>query len=170
MKQLKEKLAIWMERAKRYKYTMLILALGVGLICIPFPDGRQTDEETQLMPVQEQLTLEEEMQHILSQIEGAGDVRVLLSPEVGITHTYQENIQVNTQTDGTETNTQTVLVSSDSGEQPLEVKMTYPTYRGAVVVCQGADKAVVKLAIVRAVSSLTGLSSDHITVIKMKSN
>jgi len=43
-----------------------------------------------------------------------------------------------------------------------------PTYLGAVIVCQGADSASVRLAIVSAVGSVTGLSTDKITVLKMK--
>ena len=48
-------------------------------------------------------------------------------------------------------------------------KTLYPVYQGAVVVCEGAERAAVRLAIVEAVSSLTGLGSDKISVIKMKS-
>ena len=44
----------------------------------------------------------------------------------------------------------------------------YPEYRGALVVAQGADNAAIKLAITQAVAGLTGLSSDKITVVKMK--
>lgn len=39
---------------------------------------------------------------------------------------------------------------------------------GAVVVCEGAGSAEVRLCITRAVSAYTGLSSDKIAVIKMK--
>ena len=40
------------------------------------------------------------------------------------------------------------------------------TENGAAVVCDGADNAQVRLAIVRAVSDCTGLGSDKITVLK----
>ena len=39
---------------------------------------------------------------------------------------------------------------------------------GALVVCDGADSASVRLAIIQAVSSLTGLGSNKIAVVKMK--
>ena len=42
----------------------------------------------------------------------------------------------------------------------------YPTYRGALVVCQGGDRADVRLTVTEAVASLTGLSADRITVAK----
>ena len=40
---------------------------------------------------------------------------------------------------------------------------------GAVVVCDGADTASVRLYVTNAVMSYTGLGSDRISVIKMKS-
>lgn len=39
--------------------------------------------------------------------------------------------------------------------------------QGAVVVCEGADQAAVRLAILRAVNAYTGFGSDRITVLKM---
>ena len=42
------------------------------------------------------------------------------------------------------------------------------SYMGAIVVCQGGDRPSVKLAIVKAVSDVTGLTSDKISVLKMK--
>ena len=41
-------------------------------------------------------------------------------------------------------------------------------YTGAVILCQGADSATVRLQIVEAVSVYTGLSSNKIMVLKMK--
>jgi len=38
---------------------------------------------------------------------------------------------------------------------------------GAVIVCEGAEKARVKLDILQAVASYTGLGADRITVLKM---
>jgi stage III sporulation protein AG len=64
---------------------------------------------------------------------------------------------------------ETVLSDSGSGlETPLVVQETYPVYQGALVLCQGADNAAVRLDIVSAISGLTGLGADKITVIKME--
>ena len=63
----------------------------------------------------------------------------------------------------------TVLYQPDSAQRlPAVRKTRYPVYRGAVVVCEGAGSPSVELAIVQAVSRLTGLGSDKISVIKMK--
>ena len=42
-------------------------------------------------------------------------------------------------------------------------------YTGAVIFCQGADSAAVRLQVVEAVAVYTGLSSNKIMVLKMKS-
>ena len=63
----------------------------------------------------------------------------------------------------------TVTVSdAQRNENGLIRQVISPKYRGAVIVCQGADDPVVQLAIVEAVSSTTGLGSDRISVLKMK--
>ena len=51
---------------------------------------------------------------------------------------------------------------------PVVTKTKSAPYLGAVVVCDGADSATVRLRIMQAVSALTGLGSDKISVIKMK--
>jgi stage III sporulation protein AG len=43
-----------------------------------------------------------------------------------------------------------------------------PKYQGAIIVCQGAEKATVRLQVVEAVVNVTGLTADKITVLKMK--
>lgn len=42
------------------------------------------------------------------------------------------------------------------------------SHEGAVIVCEGASSAQVRLDVTNAVSSYTGLGSDKITVMKMK--
>ena len=59
-----------------------------------------------------------------------------------------------------------VLLDGGDREETVVTRTAYPTYRGALVVCQGGDRADVKLAVTEAVSALTGLSSDRVTVAK----
>ena len=61
---------------------------------------------------------------------------------------------------------ETVVLSGSGGDAPVVVKNVSPTYRGALVVCQGGGSAEVRLAVTQAVAALTGLSADRITVVK----
>ena len=141
---------------KKYKYTALILLLGVGLMLWP-----QTGEKPQGNAACENPDLEVRLETLLSQVEGAGEVRVLLTYAKGISYEYQTDQK-------SETETETVLVSNGGTQTPVTVTTQYPTYQGALILCQGADSAAVRLDIIEAVSDLTGLGSDKISVIKMK--
>ena len=64
---------------------------------------------------------------------------------------------------------ETVTLNRGSGYQEVVVtNQVYPVYQGAVVVCQGAENSAVRLAVTEAVSALTGLSSDRISIVKWK--
>lgn len=157
-------------KAGAYKYAALVLLLGVALMLIP-QEKKSAPEPPIIQQQPEEETLEERLETVLSQMDGAGEVRVLLSYETGEIKQYQMDEQIHTQQDESETQTQTVLLDNGSGgEAPITVKTIYPTYQGALVICQGADRAAVRLNIVKAVSDLTGLGSDKISVIKMKDN
>ena len=60
----------------------------------------------------------------------------------------------------------TVLVDGASGDETVVIRRVYPTYRGALVVCQGGGRAEVRLAVTEAVAAVTGLPSDRVTVAK----
>lgn len=106
-----------------------------------------------------QMDMETRLETILCRIDGAGQVAVMLTEATGEEILYQTDDQ----------GTDTVLVTdSDRSEKGLVRSRQPPVYRGAIVVCTGADSAAVRLAVVEAVSNVTGLGSDKITVLKME--
>lgn len=160
---LREKL----RKVEAYKYPLLVLLLGAGLLLLPRGGGAQPSAapEAADAAAEEPAALEAKLEGLLSQMEGAGAVQVVLTLEKSASYTYQTDRETR---DGEERR-ETVLVSDGAGgEAPVTQETAYPVYQGAVVACQGADSAQVRLDIVRAVASLTGLSSDRITVIKLK--
>ena len=58
-----------------------------------------------------------------------------------------------------------LMLSLDQTE--VTVKSLLPTFRGAVVLCDGADNAQVRLAVTQAVGTVCGIGSDKVTVLKM---
>ncbi len=148
---------------EKYKYTLLILLLGAGLMLIP---GKSEKPKTE--PAPDTAQLEARLEQLLSRVEGAGEVEVLLTFSEGISYEYQVDTHTRTEETNTELEQATVLISNGSGEAPLAVRTIYPVYQGAVILCQGADRASVRLDVVNAVSDVTGLGSDKISVIKMK--
>ena len=57
-------------------------------------------------------------------------------------------------------------MDSGSGQEAVLLMQRYPTFQGALVVCEGGDNAEIRLLMARAVSALTGIGTDRITVCK----
>ena len=71
--------------------------------------------------------------------------------------------------DGEGGTSSTVVTVEGDGGGVVPLQTVAPRFRGALVVCPGGGEAQVKLELVRAVSALTGLGSDAITVCRGKS-
>lgn len=147
----------------KYKYPVLILLVGIGLMLLPSGKTEPAALPSESAPAVE--SLEARLETLLTQIDGAGQVRVLLTEERGREYLFQTDSDIRTDSRSDDT----VLVEDGSDAESGLIRQTLePKYRGAVVLCQGADSPGVKLAIVEAVRCVTGLGADAISVLKMK--
>lgn len=152
-----------MEWLKRNRYVVLVLVLGIVLMLLPTGSTQETPAPA--AADQTSVGLQEELESLLSSLEGAGKVRVLLTQAQGARTLYQTDTDVSSSS----TRQDTVLITGEDRSQAgLVQQVEPPVYRGAVVLCQGAGKASVRLAVVEAVSRATGLPSSSISVLKMK--
>lgn len=166
MDQLKKFVPDWLSR---YKYVFLIVLIGVVLMLLP---GKEAADDTTIQketsPVETE-SLEYRIEKILTRIHGVGEVTVLLTVAEGEKISYQQNedVQIGDSSESHRTDT-VITVDSQRNESGLVRQINPPKYLGAVIVCQGADDPVVKLAIVDAVAKATGLGADNISVLKME--
>ena len=140
----------------KYKFVALVALAGAVLL---------------LWPALVEAELQQEMEDILGRIQGVGEVQVLLTVESDGERQLAQDSELSysgstAAPEDYSRSSQTVLVDDGSAEAPVVTRTVYPTYRGALVVCQGGDRADVKLAVTEAVAALTGLSADRITVAK----
>lgn len=155
------------EFAKKYRYVLLVVL--VGLVLLALPEEKEPVKQPESIQTEEKQNLQEDLAAILSQVAGAGKVEVLLTQATGEETIYQTDEDISTGESTSDVHSDTVLVTgADRSETGLVRQVNPPTYQGAIVLCQGADSAQVKLSIVEAVMSVTGLRSDSITVLKMK--
>ena len=152
----------------KYKYVLLVLAVGIVLMVIP--SGSQTQAEAVLNQGEESiLSVEERLTQILKQVKGAGEVHVLLTEAFGEETLYQTNEDTSQSDTASSSRGDTVTVTdSERNENGLVRQKNPPKYLGAIVVCQGGDQPAVRLAILDAVSKVTGLGADKISIQKMK--
>ena len=154
-----------------YKNRAVALVVLFGVLLMLLPTGKTEAQQPQRQETvsEPRENLETRLEQILSQVSGAGNVRVLLTQERGETSVYQLDRQEVTDGDRREIRQDTVTVTgSDRQQEGLLTQVEAPQYRGAVVVCQGGDNPTVRLSVVEAVSGATGLPSNRITVLKMK--
>lgn len=153
----------------RYKYVVLIIILGVIMLLIPV-GGNTSDnqKETEVLDANA-LSFEDRLRNILSCVNGAGRVEVMLSILEGEEVIYQAD-ENNTKGNNTETSNKKIIIMTDSerNENGLTKQKNPPTYKGVIIVCDGAEDPVVRLNMITAVSKLTGLGADKISVLKMK--
>lgn len=158
-----------MEYIKKYRYVILIIVAGIVLLRVPDSNSSEKNPVLQEAEIEAQPSLEDSLAQILSMVEGAGKVEVLLTQSRGEEILYQTNDELSSGEYTQQTQKDTVLITGDDRtETGLIRQRNPPVYQGAIILCQGADKAGIRLSIVEAVMGVTGLTSDKITVLKMK--
>lgn len=167
----------WVRKALRgfgkYKYVLLVALVGAVLLLWPSGKGSgpssgavQVRETGDLFRVEE---LEEKLEKALSQVAGAGKVTVVLTLEQSAKQVLAQDGEESWGTDETRRESSTVLLSRGSGlQEVVPLQELGPSYRGALVVAEGGDIPQVRLALSEAVSALTGLGADKISICKGK--
>lgn len=161
---------------KKNKFVLLILVIGVALLLLPTSGSKKEQKETQtpqkLTDAEYTAQMEQRLEELLSAVEGAGQVRVMLTLQTGSRTNYHCDVRSSSDTDGekhqTSEESKTVILSEGSAYDKAAVSaVDYPQFQGALILCEGAGRSAVKLDLISAVSALTGLNSSSITVVKM---
>lgn len=114
--------------------------------------------------------LESKLQSVISQIDGAGNVKVMVSvdgsPE--LIYVSDTDTKTSTTTSGTTTTTTSspIIVGSGSNSGGIVMTEKLPKVKGVIVVSTGAGQIGIKLDILNAVATLLDISTDNITVLK----
>ena len=153
----------------KYRYVLLVLLIGLAFMLIPSGESRKNEEPEAVQTVTQKKTdIAEELTNILTQIEGAGKVKVMLTVEAGETTIFHQDEDI-TGGESSSIHRETVIITdSNRGQSALIEQVNPPKSLGAVIVCEGAERAAVRLNIIEAVSKVTGLGADRISVLKMK--
>ena len=156
----------WRGALEKYRYVLLVIGAGVVLLMLPAGGGQDSSgREVQESGETEAFDLErfEEMLHQpLSQVEGAGKDRVVLTLEEGSRQVLARNQDRDGEGGGSNT---VVTVGKGAGNQDVvSLQTVAPQFRGALVVCPGGGDPQVRLRLIEAVSALTGLGANRVSV------
>jgi len=127
--------------------------------------------------------LEQRLEDALSQIDGAGKVKVMLTLasgrelDVAEDKTTNESTTKDSGTQGDVRTTQTssneskkiIITGSDGVSAPLVLSEAQPKIEGVIIIAEGGDNIFVKTALTSAAETVLGLDMDKVQVFKMKS-
>ena len=154
----------WREPLERYKYVLLVVIAGVLLMLLPAGE-EETMAQTRAACPEDSFDVEAfegRLEDTLSRIDGAGEVKVILSLRGGSRQVLAQDEEW--EGDGS-LSASTVTVGEGAGmERVVPLQTVAPEFRGALVLCPGGGDAHVRLELARAVSALTGLGTDRISI------
>ena len=168
-----------LELLGRYKYVLLVAALGALLLVWPAKGAGDGDgEAVSAAPVKAETDslaeTERALTEILGKMEGVGRVDVMLTLQSGRelvlagddSLRYSGNVNA---PDSYDRSTSTGRVGGPGGGDGVATRGRYPQFRGALVVGDGGGSGAVGLAVPGAVPALGGWGSDGIAVVRWKS-
>lgn len=156
-----------------------IIIAGIVLILLLFlstlPFGRSETEASSSVAISEnaaeiERALEQRLEALISQIEGAGSVTVMVTLDSTSEHIFAEETRTqNSASSGTDSlsqssDTETSVVLAGSSKEPLETSIIQPKVRGVAVVCSGAADPVVKEKIANVVSGVLNIGISRVCV------
>lgn len=167
------------QRWAKNKILLIVLgAVGIALLLLPGNCGRVQPAEPVAGP-DYHYYLQQELERILSRIEGAGTVSVMVSledeQEVVYARDEEERFRSVEEDDGQggrretvelDNRGQLVVMRVNNQEQPVVERIIKPRIRGVLIVSPGADSPAVRQRLIAAVQSVLDLPAYKISVQK----
>ncbi len=171
------------EKTKKKMYTLLSLLgiCAVALIVISGLEDKTSKKEEVNKPVinenektQGEVSLEEKLEKILVQINGAGEVDVMITYESG--EEIQPAYNTNTTTEKTEekdtqggertitTSSENKTMITSNTSEPIIIKTNEAKIKGVIVVASGADEPLVKETLYSAVQTALQIQGHQVEI------
>ena len=162
---------------KKNKIILLIGALALVFLLVS-EIGGETEEvsvtrDSASYSAEYTRKIERQLEDILSEINGAGRVQVMVTLDTCYENVYAKGYSAKTEENDVETQNETeeeyiIVKKGSNNEECLVVKVYEPQIKGVAVVAEGADNIQVKKAITETVCALFDISSAKVSVEKSK--
>ena len=147
---------------------IIYIIMFIGAVCLIFGSmhrEKESSEPQKATVIETALPdTEERLAELLSQIEGAGQVSVMI--------TYQDSGErvraTDSKTAENSRETQTVMESESGGSHPFVVQEKTPKVQGVIIVADGGDSIAVQEKLKEAVSAALGVYPHNIVVCSRK--
>lgn len=171
-------------KLKTDKKSILLIAAAAACIVLlvlsGFSDEKRSSQPENTQTASAELSAEyikdkqRELEALLSTIDGAGEVKVMLTLDSFYEKDYSKELLSKNEESGEDkqkseyTESVVTLKNGSNSELALVAKIYEPQIRGVAVTAQGGGSAAVKRAITDTVCAVFGISSTRVSVEKMK--
>lgn len=183
MEGIKNKVAEIWRKIKSIKHIEIILAIAAVALMIIIFSGFKTKSTVEEKPTTTTVSTgsetdivtqwEKKLAAILSGIDGVGKAEVMIT-----TKTTTEKITANTMSTSntssgngsnstTNVTTSPVIVTNNGVSEPYIIKEVMPEIMGVIVVAEGANNAITKLSIMRAIQTVLDVDSSRVEIYQM---
>ncbi len=176
------------EGKEKERKNLLLIVFLIGLLLITFTPKLSQKNDTNISVEQKETNylqnsyeqnIEQRLEEILSNVQGAGEVDVMISIKKGSEKVISENIEQSNNvineidgSNGTRITDQSALKKSATllgqNESPLVLTEIMPEISGVIIVTEGAKDVYVKDALIRSVSTLLEIPSYKVEVLQKK--
>ncbi|MGI6083836.1 MAG: hypothetical protein ACOYIF_00165 [Acetivibrionales bacterium] len=117
--------------------------------------------------------IERRLSELLSKVEGAGQVSVMVYADTGSeqvpAYNNEQNTRSDERSDGKSTEvSETRQLALSGADEPVILKVLIPQIKGVVVVAEGADDILIKAQLNNAVYTLLGIPEHRVQILKHK--
>lgn len=163
-------------KIKNFEIAVAIILLAFVLLVYAGVNAYKKNSTTEMKTKKQVTKIEEEMEQILSRIDGAGKVKVMITYDGTVEYITANTINKNktTSQDGDRLNDTTsevispVIVNQNGESGPVILKEVQPDIKGVIIVAEGAYNKSVKLELMRAVMVALDVGAENIEVFVMK--
>ena len=162
---------------KKLMLLMLLAVAAVLLMAIGSTAAGPSEEKEDVVVVssdsssRDPLNIAGDLEEMLSGMEGAGKVKVLISWEGDVeeTYAYDEETAETRREDGTvESSQKRQMVLTDGDKEPVVTSRSYPEIRGVLVMAEGAGDDRVRERLLSAVASCLSIGRNRIEISLME--
>lgn len=161
---------------------LVIFLVGVVIVIIAgsyifSDDDTSSVSESSVSDVFDADVFETKLAKILSEIKGAGDVKVMISYKTGVetvplldtkdsnTVTEENDSESARRTEQNSVETSIIFNQEKSGNKvPYISKTIMPVVEGVIVTCDGGGDEIVKANVIKAVTVITGITANKVQV------
>lgn len=110
--------------------------------------------------------LERRLEQIISKIDGAGNVSVMIMLEGSTELVYESDRKIQRSTNGDQESCgiDTEVVLAGSAKEPLQIGSVQPKVRGAAIVCSGASDPVIRERVANTAAKVLNLGISRVYV------